>query len=66
MPSSSARCAQLPRAADKAPFFAALKRYRDYLKGELTDVVDESEFVFADLQLKGFPRPKPEEGAVEQ
>jgi len=57
MPSSSARCAQLPRASDKAPFFEALKRCRNYLKGESNTVVDEQkEFVFADLTLKGFPR----------
>lgn len=32
MPSSSARCAQLPRAADKIPFFSALKDLRDKIK----------------------------------
>ena len=30
MPSSSARCAQLPRAVDKVPFFEALRKFRDY------------------------------------
>ncbi|XP_057312733.1 G/T mismatch-specific thymine DNA glycosylase-like [Hydractinia symbiolongicarpus] len=59
MPSSSARCAQLPRAVDKVPFFEALRRYRDYLNGEfLEGTIDESEFVFSDLKLKGFPRKK--------
>merc|ERR1712223_154604 len=29
MPSSSARCAQLPRVADKVPFFMALRKFRD-------------------------------------
>lgn len=56
MPSSSARCAQLPRASDKAPFFEALKRCRNYLKGELECVDEKKDFVFADLKLKGFPR----------
>jgi len=60
MPSSSARCAQLPRAADKAPFFEALKRCRNYLKGELECVDEKKDFVFADLTLKGFPRKKTE------
>ena len=60
MPSSSARCAQLPRAVDKVPFFASLKRFRDYLTGKIEEKVDESEFVFADLQLKGYPRKNPD------
>ncbi|XP_050555191.1 uncharacterized protein LOC126911559 isoform X4 [Spodoptera frugiperda] len=47
MPSSSARCAQLPRAADKVPFYAALKKFRDYLNG-LVAHVDEAELVFPD------------------
>lgn len=47
MPSSSARCAQLPRAADKVPFYAALKKFRDYLNGLLAHV-DDSELVFPD------------------
>lgn len=47
MPSSSARCAQLPRAADKVPFYAALKKFRDYLNGQVPEY-DESEYVFND------------------
>lgn len=47
MPSSSARCAQLPRAADKVPFYAALKKFRDYLNG-LVPEYDESDYVFND------------------
>ena len=31
MPSSSARCSQLPKVVDKVPFYAALKRLRDHL-----------------------------------
>lgn len=53
MPSSSARCAQLPRAADKVPFYAALKKFRDYLNGLIGDL-DESEVVFSDQKLKTF------------
>lgn len=45
MPSSSARCAQLPRAADKVPFYLALKKLRDHLNGDLP-TLDESEVVF--------------------
>ncbi|KAH9518980.1 hypothetical protein Btru_008830 [Bulinus truncatus] len=45
MPSSSARCAQLPRAADKVPFYLALKKLRDHLKGDLP-TLEESEVVF--------------------
>lgn len=59
MPSSSARCAQLPRADDKVPFFKALRRFRDYLKGDIT-CQNENEFIFADLTLKGFPRKNKE------
>lgn len=47
MPSSSARCAQLPRAADKVPFYAALKKFRDYLNG-LVAHLDDGELVFPD------------------
>lgn len=52
MPSSSARCAQLPRAADKVPFYAALKKFRDYLNGQVVDY-DESEYVFNDPKYNG-------------
>lgn len=51
MPSSSARCAQLPRAADKVPFYAALKKFRDYLNGVIPHI-DESECVFVDPKSK--------------
>jgi len=56
MPSSSARCAQLPRAADKVPFYAALKKFRDYLNGIIADL-DETEVVFNDQKLKNFYEP---------
>ncbi|XP_059491118.1 uncharacterized protein LOC132205822 isoform X2 [Neocloeon triangulifer] len=51
MPSSSARCAQLPRAADKVPFYAALKKFRDYLNGIISEL-DDSEVVFNDPKLR--------------
>ncbi|KAH8373753.1 hypothetical protein KR009_009394 [Drosophila setifemur] len=51
MPSSSARCAQLPRAADKVPFYAALKKFRDFLNG-LIPHMDESECVFTDQRIR--------------
>ncbi|KAJ9599684.1 hypothetical protein L9F63_026467, partial [Diploptera punctata] len=57
MPSSSARCAQLPRAADKVPFYAALKKFRDYLNGIIADI-DETEVVFTDSKLKNYFEPE--------
>lgn len=51
MPSSSARCSQLPRAVDKVPFYAALKKLRDHLRGDLKEL-DDSEVCFPDLELK--------------
>lgn len=69
MPSSSARCAQLPRAADKVPFYAALKRFRDYLNGVVSDF-DESEVIFTSSKLKHYYEPEikdePEEGSQKQ
>ena len=53
MPNSSARCAQLPRAVDKVPFYAALKKFRDYLKGTIPEL-EETEVVFTDIKLKSF------------
>ncbi|XP_076316649.1 thymine DNA glycosylase [Tachypleus tridentatus] len=51
MPSSSARCAQLPRAVDKLPFYVALGKLRDHLHGKLPDL-DLSEVTFDDYILK--------------
>lgn len=56
MPSSSARCSQLPRASDKVPFFVALRKLRDHICGRLGRHLDESEVVFPDLDLKVEPR----------
>lgn len=51
MPSSSARCAQLPRAIDKVPFYEALKKLRDHMNGKLPNL-QESEVTFPDVKLK--------------
>lgn len=51
MPSSSARCSQLPRAVDKVPFYEALRKYRDHLNGKLPDL-KQSEITFEDVVLK--------------
>jgi len=67
MPNSSARCAQLPRAVDKVPFYAALKKFRDHLRGDIPEL-DESEVVFPEVKLQNFnnkriKREEFEEGA---
>ena len=56
MPSSSPRCAQLPRVSDKVPFFEGLKKFRDYLNGEIADF-DEAEVVFSTVTLSKKPKP---------
>lgn len=58
MPNSSARCAQLPRAVDKVPFYQALKKFRDYLKGSI-DKIEDSEVVFSNVKLKNFNEGNP-------
>ncbi|GAA51325.1 TDG/mug DNA glycosylase family protein [Clonorchis sinensis] len=58
MPSSSARCAQLPRAEDKLPFFVALRKLRDYIRGDLSELPD-SEVVFADYTEFRVTQPDP-------
>ena len=55
MPSSSARCAQLPRAVDKVPFFSALKKFKEILNGEISNV-DDSELTFPSVVLKNKPK----------
>ncbi|XP_021114056.1 G/T mismatch-specific thymine DNA glycosylase isoform X2 [Heterocephalus glaber] len=51
MPSSSARCAQFPRAQDKVHYYIRLKDLRDQLKGiERSSDVQEVRYTF-DLQL---------------
>ena len=55
MPSSSPRCAQLPRVSDKVPFFEGLKKFRDYLHGKIT-TLDEAEVVFSTVSLSKLPK----------
>lgn len=51
MPSSSARCAQFPRAQDKVHYYIKLKDLRDQLKGITPNTdVQEVQYTF-DLQL---------------
>ena len=66
MPNSSARCAQLPRAIDKVPFFSALKIFRNYLKGHIKEEdFKESDVVFNDIVLKNF-NDSPEKRAAKK
>ena len=53
MPNSSARCAQLPRAVDKVPFYTALKKFRDHLRGDLPEL-DPAELSFPEVKLQNF------------
>ena len=61
MPSSSARCTQLPRAVDKVPFYQGLKKLRDHLRGDCGPPED-SEVTFRDVALKTAVKPKTEPG----
>ncbi len=58
MPNSSARCAQLPRAVDKVPFYDGLRKYRDFLKGKGEEPPEE-ELTFAHVKLKNFNEGSP-------
>lgn len=64
MPSSSARCSQLPRAIDKVPFYEALKKFRDHLNGKLPNL-QESEITFPDVALKTAVKKEPKEEGSE-
>lgn len=51
MPSSSARCAQFPRAQDKVHFYIKLRELRDQLKGvQKSREIEEIQYTF-DLKL---------------
>jgi hypothetical protein len=50
MPSSSARCSQLPKVIDKVPFYLALKKFRDYLNGHLMELND-ADITFPDFKV---------------
>ncbi|CAG2105564.1 unnamed protein product [Medioppia subpectinata] len=66
MPSSSARCSQLPRASDKLPFYIGLKQLLD--KIHLSMPIDSNEFIFPNLESnKKICKPiKEEESAPTQ
>ena len=51
MPSSSARCSQLPRAEDKLPFYVGLRKLRDFVNGKLHSL-NEVEITFPDIKIK--------------
>jgi len=51
MPSSSARCSQLPRAEDKLPFYIGLKKLRDFVNGKIY-TLNEAEITFPDIKIK--------------
>lgn len=51
MPSSSARCSQLPRAEDKLPFYVGLRKLRDFVNGKLHSL-NETEITFPDIKIK--------------
>lgn len=51
MPSSSARCSQLPRAEDKLPFYVGLRKLRDFVNGTLQSL-NEAEITFPDIKIK--------------
>ncbi|CAF0787849.1 unnamed protein product [Rotaria sp. Silwood1] len=51
MPSSSARCSQLPRAEDKLPFYVGLRKLRDFVNGTLYSL-NEAEITFPDIKIK--------------
>lgn len=51
MPSSSARCSQLPRAEDKLPFYIGLRKLRDFVNGTIHSL-NEAEITFPDIKIK--------------
>uniref|UniRef100_A0A915HP17 G/T mismatch-specific thymine DNA glycosylase n=1 Tax=Romanomermis culicivorax TaxID=13658 RepID=A0A915HP17_ROMCU len=59
MPSSSARCSQLPRASDKVPFYVALRKLRDYVSGRSTLPLRLDEVTFSSV-LQTAPRKSDE------
>nr|XP_012147705.1 PREDICTED: G/T mismatch-specific thymine DNA glycosylase-like [Megachile rotundata] len=54
-PSSSARCANFPRMSDKLHFFTSLKKYLQFLKGEIKNI-DTKEFLFEGKCKQFIPR----------
>lgn len=60
MPSSSARCTQLPRAVDKVPFYVALRKLRDHIRGQLP-YLTENEVTFSSVLITA-PRKNGQNG----
>lgn len=50
MPSSSARCSQLPKVVDKVPFYLALKKLKDHLNGLMPNLSD-MDIMFPDFKV---------------
>lgn len=50
LPSSSARCSQLPKVGDKVPFYAALKKLQEHLNGRLSGLSD-ADIMFPDFKV---------------
>jgi TDG/mug DNA glycosylase family protein len=50
MPSSSARCSQLPKVVDKVPFYLALKKLKDHLNG-LRPFLSDLDIMFPDFKV---------------
>ena len=61
MPSSSPRCAHLPRTSDKLPFFTALSKFCKVLNGKEKGTICEKDFIFSDLKLPGNTTNKQQE-----
>ena len=53
------------RAADKVPFFTALRKYRDFLNGNGPEPQEE-EIVFANVVLKAWPKKAKKENNLEE
>ena len=55
MPSSSARCAQFPRAQDKVHYFIQIKKLRDEVNGVTpNDDVQETNYAFDLAKATGY------------
>jgi hypothetical protein len=50
LPSSSARCSQLPKVVDKVPFYVALKQLREHLNGRLP-ILTDLDVMFPDFKV---------------
>jgi TDG/mug DNA glycosylase family protein len=50
LPSSSARCSQLPKVVDKVPFYSALRQLSEHLNGRLPSLTD-LDITFPDFKV---------------